>query len=71
MLILDAVIRMGKKSLVDKFCVAMFLLILAGSLFLHLSPILYVLLSGLLGVLICRTVKRNAEPAVNSSKKGE
>ena len=49
----------------------MFLLILAGSLFLHLSPILYVLLSGLLGVLICRTVKRNAEPAVNSSKKGE
>ncbi len=70
-LILDAVIRMGKKSLVDKFCVAMFLLILAGSLFLHLSPILYVLLSGLLGVLICRTVKRNAEPAVNSSKKGE
>jgi hypothetical protein len=49
----------------------MFLLILAGSLFLHLSPILYVLLSGLLGVLICRTVKRNAEPAVKSSKKGE
>ncbi|MCI2147935.1 MAG: chromate transporter [Clostridiales bacterium] len=70
-LILDAVVRMGKKSLVDKFCVAMFLLILAGSLFLHLSPILYVLLSGLLGVLICRTVKRNAEPAVKSSKKGE
>lgn len=58
-LILDAVVRMGKKSLVDKFCVAIFLAILAGSLFLKISPILYVLLAGILGVLICRTVKRN------------
>jgi chromate transporter len=59
-LILDAVVRMGKKSLVDRFCIAIFLAILAGSLFLHLSPILYVVLAGALGVLISRVTKRNA-----------
>jgi chromate transporter len=59
-LILDAVVRMGKKSLVDHFCIVIFLAILAASLFLHLSPILYVVLAGALGVLISRVTKRNA-----------
>ncbi len=58
-LILDAVVRMGKKSLIDKFCIALFLAILVCSLMTSLSPILYVLLAGALGVLVSRATKRS------------
>ncbi len=49
-LILNAVLRLLKKSVVDKRTAAVFLLVLAGSVFLDVSPVWFVLGSALLGV---------------------
>ena len=50
-LIFNAVVRLGKKSLISKTAVAIFCVILALSLFTDLSPALLVILAGLLGVI--------------------
>ena len=50
-LIFNAVVRLGKKSLISKTAVAIFCVILALSLFTDLSPALLVILAGLFGVI--------------------
>lgn len=51
-LILNAVLKLGKKSVIDKATAAIFLAIFLCSLFLNLSPIWFILLAGVAGILI-------------------
>ncbi len=51
-LIFNAVIKLLKKSVVDKRTAAIFLLVLAGGLFLNLSPVWFVVAAALAGILL-------------------
>ena len=51
-LIFNAVTKLWKKSVVDKATLVIFLAVFAGAVFLELSPVLYVLLAGVAGILI-------------------
>lgn len=51
-LILNAVIKLLKKSVVDKRTAAIFLFVLAGGTFLNISPVWFVILSALAGILL-------------------
>ena len=51
-LIFNAVAKLLKKSVVDKRTAAIFLLVLAGGVFLDLSPVWFVLASALLGIIL-------------------
>ncbi len=51
-LILDSVIKLGKKSIVDNRCWIIFLVILLLSLFAPVSPVVLVLAAGVAGVLL-------------------
>ncbi len=54
-LIFNAVVKLGKKSLINKVAVAIFCIILALSLFTDLSPALLVILAGLFGIFYGKT----------------
>lgn len=64
-LILDSVIKLGKKSIKDTYCVIIFLCILAASLFLDVSPVWLVVTAGVAGYVL----KPFADRA--EAKKGE
>ncbi|MGM9654477.1 MAG: chromate transporter, partial [Butyricicoccaceae bacterium] len=51
-LIFNAVTKLWKKSVADKAGLVIFLAVFAGSVLLDLSPVLYVLLAGVAGVVI-------------------
>ena len=51
-LIFNAVLKLWKKAVTDKGTLAIFLLVLVMSLFLDMSPIFYVLVSGICGVVV-------------------
>ena len=51
-LIFNAVVKLLKKSVVDKRTAVIFLLVTAGSLFLSLSPVWFVVLSALAGIVL-------------------
>ena len=51
-LILNAVVKLWKKSVVDWKAFLIFAVVFLGSVFLDLSPVLYVLLAGVAGVVI-------------------
>lgn len=51
-LIFNSVIKLWKTASADKWCVAIFVLVLALSLFLDISPIIFVLCSGAAGLAI-------------------
>ena len=51
-LILNAVVKLWKKSVVDWKTFLIFLLVFAGSVFLSISPVLYVLAAALAGIVI-------------------
>ncbi len=51
-LIFNSVVKLWKSSVKDAFCVALLLAVAAGSLFLDLSPVLFVVLAALLGILV-------------------
>ena len=51
-LIFDSVWKLGKKSVKDKWCWIIFLLVLALSLFTGISPILLVVMAGVYGYLL-------------------
>lgn len=57
-LILDAVLKLGKKSIVDKFSVIIFLAIVALSAFTGVSTIILVIGAGVVGYLIYYVVGR-------------
>lgn len=61
-LILDAVMKLGKKSIIDNRCIAIFLVILALSLLTPLSPALLVVIAGVAGYFLM--------PAKKDAKKG-
>ena len=64
-LILDSVIKLGKKSVKDTYCVIIFLVILAASLFLDVSPVWLVVTAGVAGYVLKPFADRT------EAKKGE
>ncbi len=61
-LVLNAVLKVGKKSLTDVFTVLIFLAVAALSFFTSVSPAVFVLCAGLLGILL-KGGKKNAPSA--------
>ena len=53
-LIFNAVIKHFSKSIIDRWTLGIYLVILAGSMFLNLSPVIFVVLAGLAGVILKR-----------------
>lgn len=51
-LIFNAVTKLLKKSVIDKRTLGIFLLVLAGGIFLNISPVWFVILSALAGILL-------------------
>ena len=51
-LILNAIIKLSKKSVVDKLTFAIFIAVSLLSIVTSLSPIIYIIISGLIGALI-------------------
>lgn len=51
-LIFNAVMKLKKKAVIDKPTTVIYILVLLGSVFLKISPIWFVLLAGLAGVLL-------------------
>ena len=66
-LILNAIIKLWKGSVRDVLTLCIFLAVTAGSLFLGLSPVVFVAAAGLLGILI---EIRHPAPAGNGGKGG-
>ena len=52
MLIFNAVAKLLKKSVVDKRTFVIFLLVLAGGVFLDVSPVIFVLLAAAAGIVL-------------------
>ena len=59
-LILSAVIKLGKKSLVDIGAVVIFLIVTALAVLTDLSPAIFVVAAGAAGLLLKGGVKRDA-----------
>lgn len=57
-LIFEAVRKMAKKSVVDKFCLVIFIVVIVLSITNWISPALIVVLSGISGILIKNFVKK-------------
>lgn len=51
-LIFNAVVKLYKKAIVDKFTFIMFLLVVLGSCFTPLSPVVFVILAALAGIIL-------------------
>lgn len=51
-LIFNSILKLWKSSVVDRKCLGIFIVVALGSLFLDLSPILFVVGAGILGILI-------------------
>lgn len=60
-LILDAVIKLGKKSIIDKWCAVICVLITLLSIFTSLSPVVFVVLAGIAGITIKNIQKMQEE----------
>ncbi len=60
-LIFNAVIKLWKKSVVDKPTLVICLVVLLGSVFLNLSPILFVVLAGIAGAVIKSVQAKNSQ----------
>ena len=59
-LILNAVVKLWKKSVVDWKTFLIFMLVFAGSVFLNISPVLYVLAAAVAGIVIRELEARKA-----------
>mgnify|MGYP002623071927 CR=1 FL=1 len=51
-LIFNAVYKLWRKSVIDIYTLGIYLAILAGAMFLNLSPVIFVLISGAAGVIV-------------------
>lgn len=60
-LIFNAVLKLGKKSVIDKICAAIFVIILLLSLFTPLSPALIVILAAILGLILKSGFKKKGK----------
>lgn len=70
-LILDAVIKLGKKSLKDKCSVLIFLLIFCIALLTDISSAYLIILSGVLGVIICAIKAKTTKDTLAARQKEE
>lgn len=59
-LILNAVVKLWKKSVVDLPTLAIFLAVFGGSIFTKLSPVIFVLLAGAAGIVIQNLRRKQA-----------
>ena len=69
-LILDAVIKLGKKALADYRCVLIFLAVLAAALFTPISPVLFVIFAGVAGVILMPRKKAGKPEDEKTSEEG-
>ena len=53
-LIFNAVIKLFAKAIIDKKTLCIYILVLAGAVFLDVSPVIFVVLAGIAGVLLKR-----------------
>lgn len=60
-LILDAVIKLGKKSVIDKWCAVICVVITLLSVFTSLSPVILVVLAAVAGISIKNIQKMQGE----------
>ena len=60
-LILNAVVKLGKSSIKDAVTVAIFLAVLLGAVLVDASPIVFVLLAGVAGVVARTLMKKGAK----------
>ena len=56
-LIFNAVIKLFSKAIIDRWTLGIYLLILAGSMFLNLSPVVFVVMAGVAGIILKAKVK--------------
>ena len=68
-LIINAIISLWKKALVDIWTVLIFIAVFVASVFLNLSPIIYVVAAGILGILLQMKKIRAAGKAASSDQK--
>ena len=61
MLIFNAVLKLGRSAIRDAWGWVIFAAVLAASLLLDLSPVLYVLAAGVAGAVIGAVRRRNAK----------
>lgn len=59
-LILNAVIKLCKKAIVDKITLALFVIVTVGAFFLDLSPVIFVLFAGIVGIVV-KNMERRGE----------
>lgn len=59
-LVLDAVLKLGKKSLSGLFSVSVFIVVLLLSLFTKVSPAILIFAAGVLGIVVSRIQRRDA-----------
>lgn len=62
-LILDSVIKLGKKSVVDNRCIVIFLIVLALSMLTPLSPVMIIVASGIAGYFLKPEPKKGGKQA--------
>jgi chromate transporter len=51
-LILNAVIKLWKAAVIDRITVVIFAVVFLGSVFLNLSPVIYVVLAAVAGIVL-------------------
>lgn len=56
-LVFDAVVKLGKKSIIDPWCVVIAVVVLGLSLFTNVSPVIVVLFAGTAGIVL-KTIQR-------------
>ena len=62
-LIFNAVVKLWKKSVVDKMTLALYIIILAASLLLDWSPVIFVVFAALSGIILQVYLKKGGEQA--------
>lgn len=62
-LILNATVRISKTSIKDSFTLVVFLLVMIGSTVLKLSPVIFVIIAGIAGIIAKVFLQKNEEEA--------
>ena len=62
-LILNATVRISRTSIKDSFTLVIFLLVMAGSTFIHVSPVVFVIAAGIAGIVAKVLLRKNEEEA--------
>ena len=58
-LIFNAVIKLFSKAIIDRWTLGIYLAVLAGSVYLNLSPVVFVVMAGIAGVILKVWVKKS------------